>query len=40
MILNCDDLEKTYIELKEKGVNLAPPRIAEWGGLEVTMKCY
>lgn len=36
-VFNCDDLEKTYIELKEKGVTLEPPRTADWGGLELTL---
>jgi hypothetical protein len=37
LVFNCDDVEKTYIELKEKGVPLDPPRIADWGGLELIL---
>ena len=37
LVFNCDDLEKTYSELKEKGVTLDPPRIADWGGLELIL---
>lgn len=34
-VFSCDDIEKTYIELKDKGVNLEPPVIAVWGGKEL-----
>ncbi|ERI92163.1 glyoxalase family protein [Clostridiales bacterium oral taxon 876 str. F0540] len=36
-IFSCDDLDKTYVELKEKGVVLEPPQIAVWGGKELPM---
>lgn len=34
-VFSCDDLDKTYIELKEKGVVLEPPTTAVWGGKEL-----
>ncbi len=34
-VFSCDDLDKTYVELKEKGVSLEPPTIAVWGGKEL-----
>lgn len=34
-VFSCDDLDKTYIELKEKGVVLEPPTKAVWGGKEL-----
>ena len=36
-VFSCDDLDKTYVELKEKGVNLEPPTIAVWGGKELPL---
>jgi len=33
-----DDLDKTYEELKQNGVHLEPPVIAEWGGKELVCK--
>jgi predicted enzyme related to lactoylglutathione lyase len=35
-VFSCDDLDKTYMELKEKGVVLEPPTTAVWGGKELT----
>ncbi len=34
----CDNLDKTYHELKEKGVILDPPVTAVWGGKELNVK--
>lgn len=34
-VFSCDEINKTYVELKEKGVNLEPPTIAIWGGKEL-----
>ena len=34
-VFSCDDLDKTYVELKNKGVDLEPPTIAIWGGKEL-----
>lgn len=34
-VFSCDDLDKTYVELKEKGVILEPPTTAVWGGKEL-----
>lgn len=36
-VFSCDDLDKTYIELKEKGVILEPPTTAVWGGKELNL---
>ncbi len=35
LVFDCDDLDKTYKELKEKSVNLDPPTTATWGGKEL-----
>jgi len=34
----CDNIDKTYHELKEKGVILDPPITAVWGGKEINVK--
>jgi catechol 2,3-dioxygenase-like lactoylglutathione lyase family enzyme len=34
-VFSCDNLDKTYVELKEKGVVLEPPTTAVWGGKEL-----
>ena len=36
-VFDCDDLEKTYQELKAKGVNIDPPITAVWGGKELPL---
>jgi hypothetical protein len=36
-VFSCDDLDKTYVELKEKGVILEPTTIAVWGGKELPL---
>ncbi|WP_151736055.1 VOC family protein ['Paenibacillus yunnanensis' Narsing Rao et al. 2020] len=35
-VFNCDDLDRTYAELKEKITNIQPPTTAAWGGRELT----
>jgi predicted enzyme related to lactoylglutathione lyase len=36
MTFNCDDVEKTYAELREKGVEfVAPPRKEPWGVMAI-----
>lgn len=35
-VFRCDDVEKTYEELKEKGLILEPPTTADWGGKELS----
>ena len=35
-VFSCDDLDKTYVELKKKGVVLEPPTTAVWGGKELS----
>ncbi len=37
-VFRCDNLDKTYHELKEKGVILDPPVTAIWGGKELNVK--
>jgi predicted enzyme related to lactoylglutathione lyase len=34
-VFSCDDLDATYAEIKGKGVDLAPPINAIWGGKEI-----
>ena len=38
LVFDCDDHDKTYQELKEKGVSLDPPVTAAWGGKELHVK--
>ena len=38
LVFDCDDHDKTYQELKEKGVSLDPPVTAVWGGKELHVK--
>ena len=35
LVFSCDDLDKTYEELKIKGVITKPPITAIWGGKEL-----
>ncbi len=37
LVFGCDDLDKTYAELKAKGVELDQPMIAAWGGQELPL---
>ena len=37
-VFDCDDHDKTYEELKQKGVELDPPKTAGWGGKELFVK--
>jgi catechol 2,3-dioxygenase-like lactoylglutathione lyase family enzyme len=37
-VFECDDHDKTYKELKQKGIKLDPPTTASWGGKELYMK--
>ncbi len=37
-VFGCDDHDKTYEELKQKGVGLDPPTTATWGGKELHVK--
>lgn len=37
LVFNCDDLTKTYQELKAKGVNLKPPAMAVYGEYELPL---
>ena len=38
LVFECDDHDKTYDELKKKGINLEPPVTASWGGKELKLK--
>jgi len=38
LVLECDDHEKTFNELKDKGVSLDPPITAVWGGKELYVR--
>jgi catechol 2,3-dioxygenase-like lactoylglutathione lyase family enzyme len=38
LIFNCEDLDKLFMELKGKGVELDPPKTADWGGQELVIK--
>lgn len=38
LVFECDNHEKTYEELKQRGVVLAPPKVAVWGGKELHVK--
>jgi len=37
-VFDCDDHDKTYEELRQKGVELDPPKTAVWGGKELYVK--
>ena len=37
-VFDSDNLDKTYEELKAKGVGLEPPKTASWGGRELIVK--
>jgi catechol 2,3-dioxygenase-like lactoylglutathione lyase family enzyme len=37
-VFGCDDQDKTYAELKQKGIELDPPAPASWGGKELYVK--
>jgi catechol 2,3-dioxygenase-like lactoylglutathione lyase family enzyme len=38
LVFKTDGLERTYSELKTKGLNVEPPLVADWGGMEIRMK--
>lgn len=35
MVFKADNLNKTYEEIKSKGLDIDPPRTADWGGQEL-----
>lgn len=37
IVLKVDDLQRTYEEIKRKGINIDPPRRADWGGQELVI---
>lgn len=37
-VFDCDDHDKTFEELRQKGVKLDPPKVAIWGGKELYVK--
>lgn len=38
LVFECDDHDKTYQELKQKGSTLSPPKTAVWGGKELYLQ--
>ena len=38
MVFEVDDLEETYEKIISQGIAINPPRTADWGGQEVTLK--
>ncbi|MGI6102940.1 MAG: VOC family protein [Bacillota bacterium] len=38
IVLKAEDLQKTYEEIKSRGVSIDPPRRADWGGQELVLK--
>lgn len=38
IVLETDDVHKTYEEITSKGINIDPPRTADWGGQELVFK--
>lgn len=38
MVFDTDDQQKTYEEIKTKGISINPPKKADWGGLELSLK--
>lgn len=38
IVLNSEDVQKTYGELEAKGFAIDPPRTAVWGGQELTFR--
>lgn len=38
LVFDCDGHQKTYEDLKGKGVELDPPSVAVWGGKELFVK--
>jgi len=37
-VFECDDHDKTYEELKQKGIHIDPPKTASWGGKELYVR--
>lgn len=37
MVFDVDNLQKTYEEIKSKGIEIEPPRTADWGGQELLL---
>ena len=37
IVFTADDLKKTYEEIKSKGINIDPPRRADWGGQKLEL---
>ena len=38
IVLETDDVQKTYEEITAKGIHIDPPRTADWGGQELVFK--
>lgn len=37
VVLDSDDVQETYEEIRSKGFDIAPPRTADWGGQELVL---
>lgn len=37
VVLDSNDVEKTYEEIKNKGFEINPPKTADWGGKELIL---
>lgn len=37
-VFKVDDLQKTYLEMVEKGIQASPPKTTVWGGQELTLE--
>lgn len=35
IVFHTDDLQETYEKIKSKGIDIDPPRTADWGGQEL-----
>ena len=38
VVLETDDVQKTYEEIRAKGIEIDPPQTADWGGQELVFK--
>ena len=38
LVFRCDNLDRTYAELREKGADVAPPVTTDWGGRELRLR--
>ncbi|MGI6173778.1 MAG: VOC family protein [Christensenellales bacterium] len=38
IVLNADDVQSTYEEIKSRGIETDPPKTADWGGKELVLR--